>query len=87
MLSQIVSKENWKGVPLIPAYYILTNDKTTRLMKIYQKHSECLQPTGEGVQDENAENQGSQDRVMDYYIPGSGPDESTPEAAVNIWCM
>jgi hypothetical protein len=26
-----------------------------------------------------------QEKVLDFYIPGSGPTESTPAFAVNVW--
>ncbi|KAF8812875.1 hypothetical protein BYT27DRAFT_7251461 [Phlegmacium glaucopus] len=52
-----------------------------RLMKMYQKHAARLQQTGGGLEDES-----SQDERLKYYIPGLGPDESTPGDAVNLWC-
>jgi hypothetical protein len=51
-------------------------------MKMYRKHTDCLWKTGEGV--ENGE-QETQEKVLDFYIPGSGPTESTPAFAVNLW--
>ncbi|KAF8802078.1 hypothetical protein BYT27DRAFT_7048271, partial [Phlegmacium glaucopus] len=51
-----------------------------RLMKMYWKHAAHLQQTGGGLEDES-----SQDERLKYYIPGSGPDESTPGDAVNLW--
>jgi hypothetical protein len=51
-------------------------------MKMYFKHADRLRKTGEGV--ENGE-QEPQEKVLDFYIPGSGPTESTPAFAVNLW--
>ena len=53
-----------------------------RLTKTYCKHADRLQKTGEGVDDGEQE---SQEKVLDFYIPGSGPTESTPAFAVNLW--
>lgn len=49
---------------------------------MYRKHADRLRKTGEGVDDGEQE---SQEKVLDFYIPGSGPTESTPAFAVNLW--
>jgi hypothetical protein len=53
-----------------------------RLTKTYRKHADHLWKTGEGVDDGEQE---SQEKVLDFYIPGSGPTDSTPAFAVNLW--
>ena len=56
--------------------------KHFRLTKSYKKHLARLQRTGEGIRDDE------QDTIyeeLEYYIPGDGPDVTTPAAAVNLW--
>ena len=54
-------------------------------MKTYRKHAAQLRQTGGGLEDEKQEN--SQDERLKYYIPGEGPDKSTPADARNLWRM
>jgi len=49
---------------------------------MYRKHAARLRQTGGGLDDENPEN--SQNKRLKYYIPGEGPDESTPGDALNL---
>jgi hypothetical protein len=59
-----------------------------RLVSQYKKHAARLRKTGEGVQDSQSGTQSqAEGETMDFYIPGEGPDESTPEYALNIWSM
>ncbi|EDR10153.1 uncharacterized protein LACBIDRAFT_318208 [Laccaria bicolor S238N-H82] len=43
----------------------------------------CSTSTGGGLEDENCEN--SQEEHMKYYIPGEGPNDTTPVDALNLW--
>jgi hypothetical protein len=54
-----------------------------RLVSSYKKHAARLRKTGEGVHD--GQGDGVEPETMGFYIPGDGPDESTPERALNIW--
>jgi hypothetical protein len=59
-----------------------------RLVSQYKKHAARLRKTGEGVQDSQSGTQSQvEGETMDFYIPGEGPDDSTPEYALNIWSM
>ena len=64
--------------------YVFILDKIltfrVRLVSTSKKHAARLHKTGEGIQDGNSE-------TMDFYISINGPDESTPECALNIWSM
>jgi hypothetical protein len=53
------------------------------MTKAYKKHAAKLRQTGGGLEDENHVN--SQEEHMRYYIPGEGPNESTPQDALNLW--
>lgn len=64
---------------------VLQHTFKKRLTKTYRKHAARLQQTGGGLDDENLEN--SQNEQLKYYIPGEGPDESTPRDALNLWRM
>ena len=55
----------------------------TRLTKTYRKHAARLRQTGGGLEDENCAN--SQEEHIKYYIPGEGPNETTPVDALNLW--
>ena len=50
---------------------------------MYRKHAARLWQTGGGLDDENPENSQNK-RLKYYYIPGEGPDESTPGDALNL---
>jgi hypothetical protein len=56
-------------------------------MKEYKTEAALLRQTGGGVQD-NSEDRGQGDDSvrMRFYVPGDGPQEDTPEEAVNLWC-
>ena len=56
-----------------------------RLTRVYWKHADRLRQTGEGVENNDSSDQEGQERVLDFYIPGSGPTGSTPAFAVNVW--
>ena len=48
-----------------------------RLTKTYRKHADRLRKTGEGVDDGEQE---SQEKVLDFYIPGSRATSSMEAA-------
>jgi hypothetical protein len=54
------------------------------LTKQYRKHAQSLRQTGGGLEGENGRDD-AQDMDMTFRISGSGPDESTPADALNLW--
>ncbi|KAF8074111.1 hypothetical protein FPV67DRAFT_1650802 [Lyophyllum atratum] len=63
--------------------------KVESLVRTYRKHHKKLWQTGGGVQadgdDDEPSQEPSQEGALDFYIPPTGPDESTPAAAKNLW--
>jgi hypothetical protein len=66
------------------------------MIKAYRQDLKRLQTTGEGisstsgdVEGEESDKEGVQDssehQFLDHYVPATGPDEKTPEAAKNLW--
>ncbi|KAF8802707.1 hypothetical protein BYT27DRAFT_7215209 [Phlegmacium glaucopus] len=54
------------------------------LKKMYHKHAARLCETGGGV-DQNDSQSENHEETLAYYIPGSGPNNSTLAQAVNLW--
>ncbi|KAG6878044.1 hypothetical protein C0992_008712 [Termitomyces sp. T32_za158] len=64
--------------------------KIESLTKMYRKQHSKIYQTGGGIQSERDENQpesqsNSQETILDYYIPSTGPDEMTPIKIKNLW--
>jgi len=63
----------------------------SRLTKAYRKHAVRLRRTGDGVGNPNDDDKGAdspvegQESVQAFCISGSGPNDSTLEADLNIW--
>lgn len=64
-----------------PSHFKFIDQIFHRLISEYQKYAKCLKKTGDGVDDPN------NDSGPTFYIEGGGPDQSTPQHAVNIWRM
>ena len=59
-------------------------DSGTSLKNVYKKHVKRLCQTGEGVQGDKDDSQGSEETLL-FYFMGDGPCVKTPLHAVNIW--
>ncbi|KAF8152528.1 hypothetical protein B0H34DRAFT_120095 [Crassisporium funariophilum] len=63
--------------------------KVEFLVRTYWKHHRKLWQTGGGVQadgnDDEPSQEPNQEGALDFYIPPTGPDETTPAAAKNLW--
>ena len=58
------------------------------LLEDYKFHVKRLRVMGGGIDaDDNSQQLASNNPVecMDFYMPASGPEASTPEFAVNLW--
>ncbi|KAF8990349.1 hypothetical protein BDQ17DRAFT_1222666, partial [Cyathus striatus] len=56
--------------------------KVEQLFTTYKLHVKCLRCTGEGVGDKDNV---PSEPTHDFYVTAQGPDENTPQEAVNIW--
>ena len=56
-----------------------------RLVAEYQKHAKRLQKTGDGINNPDNPESVPDAAVPQFWIDGQGPDELTPEHAINIW--
>ncbi|GLB45646.1 hypothetical protein LshimejAT787_2500380 [Lyophyllum shimeji] len=61
----------------------------SKVESTYRKHHRKLWQTGGGVRadgdDDEPSQEPSQEGALDFYIPPTGPDESTPAVAKNLW--
>jgi len=73
--------ERYVSISYLPCYTRI--NLLERLTKTYRKQAARLRQTGGGLDGENDEN--SQDERLKYYIPGEGPNDSTPAEALNLW--
>ncbi|EEB92543.1 hypothetical protein MPER_08930 [Moniliophthora perniciosa FA553] len=58
--------------------------KWDELRGTYQKHAARLRQTGEGVHQDDSDNQESGTTSLNFYIAPEGPDHDTPPEAENI---
>jgi hypothetical protein len=68
--------------------FIILTDGFYSLLEDYKFHAKRLRVTGGGIDaDDDSQRLASNNPVecMDFYIPASGPEASTPEFAVNLW--
>jgi len=81
-----VSSQKWNRTSLTLSFALVLNNCS--LVDDYKRHAKKLRVTGGGIGgDDDAEKPPSSNPVefMDFYIPSSGPDDTTPDFAKNLW--